>query len=32
MLPLVDYLLQVYGPVVPLTLIAAVLAAWWSAR
>jgi hypothetical protein len=31
-LPLVDYLLEVYGPVVPLTLIAAVLAAWWSAR
>jgi len=31
-LPILDYLLQAFGPVVPLTAIAAVLAAWWSAR
>ena len=28
----VDYLGQVFGPVVPLVAIASVLAAWWSAR
>jgi len=27
-----DYLLEVFGPVVPLTAIASILAAWWSAR
>lgn len=27
-----DYLLQTFGPVVPLVAIASVLAAWWSAR
>ena len=27
-----DYLFQAFGPVVPLVLVAAVLAAWWSAR
>ena len=31
-LPIVDYLGQTFGPVVPLGLIASVLAAWWSAR
>ena len=31
-LPILDYLLQTFGPVVPLVAIAAVLAAWWSAR
>jgi hypothetical protein len=28
----IDYLLQTFGPVVPLVAIASVLAAWWSAR
>lgn len=27
-----DYLLQTFGPVVPLVAIASVVAAWWSAR
>jgi hypothetical protein len=31
-LPILDYLLQAFGPVVPLVAIGAVLAAWWSAR
>jgi hypothetical protein len=31
-LPILDYLLQAYGPIVPLVAIASVLAAWWSAR
>lgn len=31
-LPIVDYLLETFGPVVPLGGVAAVLAAWWSAR
>jgi hypothetical protein len=28
----IDYLLQTFGPVVPLVAITSVLAAWWSAR
>jgi hypothetical protein len=31
-LPIVDYLLQTFGPIVPLVAIASILAAWWSAR
>ena len=31
-LPLVAYLLEVFGPIVPLVAITSVLAAWWSAR
>ncbi|MBM4408388.1 MAG: hypothetical protein FJ038_07295 [Chloroflexi bacterium] len=31
-LPLFDFLAQVFGPLVPLQLMAAVLVAWWSAR
>lgn len=31
-LPLLEYLGQVFGPIVPLVAIASVLAAWWSAR
>jgi hypothetical protein len=31
-LPIVEYLLDAFGPVVPLVAIASVLAAWWSAR
>jgi hypothetical protein len=31
-LSILDYLLQTFGPVVPLVAIASVLAAWWSAR
>jgi hypothetical protein len=31
-LPILDYLGQAFGPVVPLGLFASVLAAWWSAR
>ena len=31
-LPIGDYLLQTFGPIVPLVAIASVLAAWWSAR
>src|SRR5258706_1806563 len=31
-LPILDYLLETFGLIVPLSGIAAVLAAWWSAR
>ena len=31
-LPIIEFLLDVFGPVVPLVAIASVLAAWWSAR
>ena len=31
-LPILDYLIAVYGPIVPLVAISSVLAAWWSAR
>jgi hypothetical protein len=31
-LPLIDYLLQTFGPIVPLSGVAALLAAWWAAR
>ena len=31
-LPIVEYLLDVFGPIVPLVAISSVLAAWWSAR
>jgi hypothetical protein len=31
-LPILDYLLQTFGPIVPLVAIASILAAWWSAR
>ena len=31
-LPLLDFLGQVFGPLVPLQLMVAVLVAWWSAR
>ncbi len=31
-LPILDYVLDAFGPVVPLVAIASVLSAWWSAR
>ncbi len=31
-LPPLDYLGQVFGPIVPLVAVSSVLAAWWSAR
>jgi len=31
-LPILEYLLDVFGPVVPLVAMGSVLAAWWSAR
>ena len=31
-LPLIDFLAQTYGPVVPLEAMLGTVAAWWSAR
>jgi hypothetical protein len=31
-LPLIDFLAQTYGPVVPLEIMLGTVAAWWSAR